>query len=67
MQPGNNCVMKDISATGLLGQRLMDMGFYPGVEILIVRNAPLFDPVILHLDGYHLSIRHTEAKHIEVE
>ncbi|WP_319542490.1 FeoA family protein [uncultured Pseudodesulfovibrio sp.] len=64
--PGTRCVMVDITTDGALGQRLMDLGFYPGAEIEIVRNAPLVDPVELHLDGYHVSIRHTEARHIEV-
>ncbi|WP_245628608.1 FeoA family protein [Salidesulfovibrio brasiliensis] len=50
-----------------LGQRLMDLGFYPGATIRVVRNAPLVDPVELELDGYHVSIRHEEAKHVEVE
>lgn len=67
LEPGNRCVMRDITAEGALGQRLMDLGFYPGAEIEIVRNAPLVDPVELHLDGYHVSIRHNEAQHIEVE
>lgn len=67
LTPGALCVMQDITADGALGQRLMDLGFYPGAEIEIVRNAPLVDPVELHLDGYHVSIRHNEAKHIEVE
>jgi ferrous iron transport protein A len=66
LQPGTACTMTDITATGVLGQRLMDLGFYPGAAIEIVRNAPLIDPVELHLDGYHVSIRHNEAKHIEV-
>lgn len=67
LKPGIACTMTDIKAEGALGQRLMDLGFYPGAEIEVVRNAPLVDPVELHLDGYHVSIRHTEAKHIEVE
>ena len=67
LAPGARCVMQDITAEGALGQRLMDLGFYPGAEIEIVRNAPLIDPVELQLDGYHVSIRHTEARHIEVE
>jgi len=67
LEPGTRCVMKDLTADGALGQRLMDLGFFPGVEIEIVRNAPLIDPVVLHLDGYHVSIRHNEAKVIEVE
>lgn len=67
LKPGTACTMTDITAAGALGQRLMDLGFYPGAEIEIVRNAPLVDPVEIHLDGYHVSIRHNEAKHIEVE
>jgi len=67
LQPGARCTLTDITADGALGQRLMDLGFYPGAEIEIVRNAPLVDPVELHLDGYHVSIRHSEAKHLMVE
>ncbi|MDD4732082.1 MAG: FeoA family protein [Desulfovibrio sp.] len=65
--PGLQCVMVDIHATGALGQRLMDLGFYPGARIRVVRNAPLVDPVELELDGYHVSIRHEEARNVEVE
>lgn len=67
ISPGEACVMHDLTATGPLGQRLMDLGFYPGAQIRVVRNAPLVDPVELELDGYHVSIRHDEAKHIEVK
>lgn len=67
LKPGITCTMMDLTATGALGQRLMDLGFFPGAEIEIVRNAPLVDPVELHLDGYHVSIRHNEAKFIEVD
>ena len=67
LKPGTACVMADLTAEGALGQRLMDLGFYPGASIEIVRNAPLVDPVELRLNGYHLSLRHNEAKHIEVK
>lgn len=67
LRPGTVTVMKDLTAIGALGQRLMDLGFYPGAEISVVRNAPLVDPVELELDGYHVSIRHDEARHVEVE
>lgn len=66
IQPGDECVVQGLSAEGALGQRLMDLGFYPGAEVRIVRNAPLVDPVELELDGYHVSIRHEEARTVEV-
>lgn len=67
LAPGSTCRMTGITAIGALGQRLMDLGFFPGAEIRVVRNAPLVDPVELELDGYHVSIRHEEAKAVEVE
>ncbi|MCM0756528.1 ferrous iron transport protein A [Desulfovibrio aminophilus] len=66
MSPGAACVIKDMTADGALGQRLMDLGFYPGAGVRVVRNAPLVDPVELELEGYHVSIRHDEARHVEV-
>ncbi|WP_285906462.1 FeoA family protein [Pseudodesulfovibrio pelocollis] len=67
MKPGTLCVMVDLHTAGPLGQRLMDLGFCPGANIEVVRNAPLVDPVVLHLDGYNVSIRHDEARYVEVE
>ena len=67
LKPGANCLIKKMTARGKLGQRLMDMGFFPGLRIRIIRNAPLVDPVELKLDGFNVSIRHEEAGHVEVE
>ena len=67
MKPKDRCRVRKITARGPLGQRLMDMGFFPGVEIYVVRNAPLVDPVELRLGEYHVSVRHDEAGFVEVE
>lgn len=67
MVPGDEGVVKDLTAEGALEQRLMDLGFYPGAKIEVVRNAPLVDPVEIELDGYHVSLRHDEAGLVEVE
>lgn len=64
--PGNGCVITGLTAEGALGQRLMDLGFFPGARIQVVRNAPLVDPVEIDLDGYHVTIRHEEARTVEV-
>jgi ferrous iron transport protein A len=67
MRPGEARAVKALNTGGALGQRLMDLGFFPGAVIQVVRNAPLVDPVELEVDGYHMSIRHDEAAHVEVE
>ncbi|EPR32762.1 FeoA family protein [Alkalidesulfovibrio alkalitolerans DSM 16529] len=65
--PGDRCTIARITATGQLGLRLMDLGFFPGTQVRVVRNAPLVDPVDLEVDGSHVSVRHAEAAHVEVE
>ena len=67
LKPGQECRIVEVRVGGITGQRLSDMGFIPGTRIKVVRNAPLVDPVDLLLRGYHLSMRHSEAKDIEVE
>ncbi len=67
MTPGNFCKIKRISIRDKLGQRLMDMGIYPGEVLKVIRNAPLEDPMQIEIDGYSISLRHQEACFVEVE
>lgn len=50
-----------------VSQRLMEMGVTPGVEIRRLGAAPLGDPLEFELRGYRLSLRKSEAQHIELE
>jgi ferrous iron transport protein A len=67
MKPGSECLVKKLIAKDKLGQRLVDMGVYPGLRLKVIRNAPLEDPMELELEGYYVSLRHEEAKFVEVE
>jgi ferrous iron transport protein A len=67
MKPRQECEIVDVITDGILGQRLMDMGFIPGTRIRIIRNAPLIDPIEIEVKGYNVSIRHSEAKEVEVK
>ena len=67
MKPGSEGQIKRLSVRDKLGQRLMDMGVYPGLRLKVIRNAPLQDPMELELDGYFVSLRHDEARFVEVE
>lgn len=61
------CRVTRVNAKGMLGQRLADMGFCPGEEILFVRKAPLGDPVHVQLGTYHVALRMAEAREIEID
>ena len=67
MKPGSTGRIKHLSARDKLGQRLIDMGVYPGLDLKVVRNAPLEDPMEVELGGYFVSLRHSEARIIEVD
>ncbi len=67
MKPGSESYIKRLSVRDKLGQRLMDMGVYPGLKLKVIRNAPLKDPMEVEVDGYFVSLRHEEARFVEVE
>jgi len=43
------------------------MGLVKGVKFKVVRVAPLGDPIIIKVKGFHLSLRLREARHIIVK
>ena len=56
------CVSGDIE----LRRRLLEMGFCNGATVLVVRKAPLGDPVEYKIRGYRLSLRREQAKHVHM-
>lgn len=48
-------------------RRIMDMGVTPGIEIKVVKVAPLGDPIEVNVRGYELSLRKEEAQQIELK
>jgi len=64
---GQKAKVKKLHAKGKLLHKLLDMGFVTNVEIEVLRKAPLFDPIELKLHNYHISVRKSEAKLIEIK
>lgn len=50
-----------------LQSRLYALGLYPGVEVTVLRFAPVGDPMQIRIGGTLLSIRKSEARHVTVE
>jgi ferrous iron transport protein A len=45
-------------------RRLFDLGLAPGVEVTMIRRAPLGDPVIFGVGDYEIALRGIQARHI---
>lgn len=64
---GERCRVLRLQGQGALKRRIMDMGLTKGVEVDVVKVAPLGDPIELKVRGYELSIRKDEARSVLVE
>lgn len=65
--PGASGRVLDVTGDNALQQRILEMGILPGVEVSVVRVAPLGDPMEVRVMGYHLSLRKSEAACVVVE
>ena len=59
-------VIMHIGGSGAFKTRISEMGFVKGQKILVVKNAPLKDPIEYNIMGYEVSLRRSEASLIEV-
>ena len=48
-------------------RRLFDLGISPGIEVVMVRRAPLRDPVIYRVGDYEIALRGQQARCVRVE
>lgn len=67
LKPGQQGAVTSIGTTGSMKRRIMDMGITPGVEIKVVKVAPLGDPIEVNVRGYELSLRKEEAQQIQMQ
>jgi Fe2+ transport system protein FeoA len=67
LKEGEKGVIRKLNGSGSFRQRLQEMGFLRGVEVLVEKYAPLRDPIELVLKGYHVSLRVEEAAQVMVE
>ena len=67
LKPGETGKITAIGSIGPLRRRLMDMGVLVGVEVKVLKVAPMGDPIEVSIKSYNLSLRKNEAEGIAVE
>jgi len=60
-------VVATIGEEDSIAHRLHDLGIRKGVEVEVIRRAPLGDPTVFELCGYQLCLRRSESARVEVE
>lgn len=66
LKPGEGGVISRVVGDREIRRRLLDMGLTRGTRIIVVRRAPLGDPVEFLLKGYNLSLRKKESENVYV-
>ncbi len=63
---GEKAIILKVRGRGAFRKRIIEMGFVVGKQVIVVRNAPLKDPIEYNIMGYEVSLRQSEAALIEV-
>lgn len=66
VEENKRVVITKVLGHGSFRRRISEMGFVAGKEVIVLKNAPLRDPVEYQLLGYNVSLRRAEADLIEV-
>jgi ferrous iron transport protein B len=61
-----SAIIVKVYGHGGFRKRILEMGFVRGQKVVSILNSPLKDPVKYSIMGYEVSLRHSEAKMIEV-
>ena len=67
LNEGEEGIILKIKGRGQFRQRLSEMGFVVGKKVVVIKKAPLRDPVEYKIMGYHISLRNSEAQLIEID
>ena len=64
---GSSATVRSFPPQDLAFIRLREMGLLVGTTVTLVRTAPLGDPLEIKLRGYRLTLRKSDAAHVQVE
>lgn len=64
---GSRVRVVEIRGNGKYQRRMLDMGFVPGSEVIVVRKAPLGDPIEYRVKSTAVALRQKDARSVLVE
>jgi len=64
---GSRAQIVELTGSGKLQRRMLSMGFVPGAEIMVIREAPLGDPLQYRVKRANIALRQDEANTLLVK
>lgn len=66
LEIGESALITGVGGEGALRQHFLDMGVLPGAEVVLMKYAPMGDPMQLYIHGYELTLRLADAEKIDI-
>lgn len=63
---GQTVRVVSVLGSDAIARRLDDLGLRAGVDVEVVRRAPLGDPTVFELHGYQLCLRRSESERVHI-
>lgn len=66
LKEGQSATICTVGGDGALRQHFLDMGVIPGIEVKLIKYAPMGDPLEIRIHDYELTLRLADAEQMEV-
>ncbi|SMC23602.1 ferrous iron transport protein A [Clostridium acidisoli DSM 12555] len=66
LKPGESGIIKNIGCDERLAKRLFALGLIEGTKIKVKTSAPFGDPIVVHVRGFNMAIRKSDANKISL-
>ena len=66
LKRGQKAKIIGVDGDGEISRRLMEMGFVNGKPVVLIKTAPLAEPLEYDLDGFKITLRKAEAELVKI-
>ncbi len=67
LKEGSKCKIKDLTLNKNIKKKLLELGLFPGQEVVVLQKTPFGGPVRLKVKDYCLALRRKDADNILVD
>jgi ferrous iron transport protein A len=66
LRPGSTACIKSLHLSGIMKQRLLDLGLIEGTQVQCLNRSPAGDPTAFLIRGAVIALRGSDSRKIEV-
>lgn len=67
VEEGKEVIIKEILGGQGVKRRLYNLGIYPGIKVKVIKNALVFGPILVEVQGSEVALGRGMAAKVDVE